>query len=169
VFTQISDPIGSGFVADFARPGGNMTGFINFEDAMGGKWLGVLKEAAPNMRRVAVLFGSDSPVNLAWLRVAKSVALSLGVEVTPIDTRGSAEIEQAIGAFASEPDGGLMVVPHPSTIGNRASIIISAARPGELPIQAPSKFSLVVNLKTATALGLNIPPAFPLRADELIE
>jgi putative ABC transport system substrate-binding protein len=213
VFTQVADSVGSGFVAGLARPGGNITGFENFDPAMGGKWLGVLKEAAPNLRQAAVLFGSDSAANVALLRASEAVALSLGVMVTAVDVHDSSAIERAIAAFAGQPDGGLIVVPHPNTIANRGSIIILAARhrlpaiypfryfasegglisygpdqidqwrgaasyvdrilrgakPGELPVQAPTKFELVVNMKTAKALGLSIPPAFPLRADEVIE
>jgi putative ABC transport system substrate-binding protein len=213
VFTQVSDPVGSGFVAGLARPGGNITGFMNFESAMGGKWLGVLKEAAPNLSRVAVLLGSDSLVNVAFLRAAEAVAPALGVKMTAINVHNGVEIERTIAAFAGQPDGGLVVVPHPDTVANRASIIILAARhrlpaiypfryfategglmsygpdqveqwrgaatyvdrilrgekPGELPVQAPTRFELVINLKTAKALGFNIPPAFPLRADEVIE
>jgi ABC-type uncharacterized transport system substrate-binding protein len=180
---------------------------------MGGKWLGVLKEAAPSLSRAAVLFGSDTASNVAFLRAAEAVAPSLGVKLTAVDVHNDVEIESAIAAFASQPGGGLILFPHPKTIANRGSIIILAARhrlpavypfryfategglmsygpdqidqwrgaanyvdrilrgekPGELPIQAPTKFELVVNLKTAKALGLNIPPAFPLRADEVIE
>jgi putative tryptophan/tyrosine transport system substrate-binding protein len=213
VFTQISDPVGGGFVAGLARPGGNITGFQNFEPAMGGKWLGVLKEAAPNMSRAGVLFASDTAANVAFLRAAEAVAPSLGVKLAAIDVDHDVEIERAVATLASESDGGLLVLPNPYNATNRASIIMLAARhrlpavypfryfaaagglmsygidqidqwrraasyvdrilrgerPGELPVQAPTKFELVVNLKTAKALGLNIPPAFPLRADEVIE
>jgi putative ABC transport system substrate-binding protein len=213
VFIQVSDPVGSGFVAGLARPGGNITGFQNFEPTMGGKWLGVLKEAAPNMERAAVLFGSDIAVNIAYLRAAEAVAPSLGLQVAPIDIHAGVEIERAIATFASQPDGGLVVLPNPNTTANRSSVIILAARhrlpaiypfryfategglisygadqidqwrgaaayvdrilrgekPSELPVQAPTKYELVINLKTAKALGLNIPAAFPLRADEVIE
>jgi putative tryptophan/tyrosine transport system substrate-binding protein len=213
VFAQVSDPVGSGIVASLARPGGNITGFQNFEPAIGGKWLGVLKEAVPTMNRTAVLFGSDAPANVAFLRAAEAVAPSLAVQVTAVDVHGGVEIEHAIATFAGQPDGGLIVVPHPYSVANRASIIILAARhrlpaiypfryfategglmsygpdqidqwrgaatyvdrilrgekPGELPVQAPTKFELVVNLKTAKAIGVHIPPAFPLRADEVIE
>jgi putative tryptophan/tyrosine transport system substrate-binding protein len=211
VFVQVSDPVGAGFVADLARPGGNVTGFENFQPAMGGKWLGVLKEAIPNLTRVALLLGSDSESNIAFLHAAQTVASSLGVAVSAIDTYG--EIEGAIAAFAGQPNGGLIIAPHPNTVTNRGYILTLAARhrlpaiypfryfaaegglisygpdqldqwrgaatyvdrilrgekPGDLPVQAPTKFELVVNLKTAKALGLSIPAAFPLRADEVIE
>jgi putative ABC transport system substrate-binding protein len=213
VFAQVSDPVGSGFVAGLARPGGNITGFQTFEPAMGGKWLGVLKEAAPNLSRMAVLFGSDSASNVAFLRAAEAAAPSLGVTVTAVDVRDGGGIEREIATFAGQPDGGLIVMPHPYTVGNRASIIILAAghhlpaiypfryfaaeggllsygpdeidewrgaatyadrilrgeKPSELPVQAPTKYELVISMKTAKALGLSIPPGLPLRADEVIE
>jgi putative ABC transport system substrate-binding protein len=209
VFAGISDPVGQGFVSSLARPGGNVTGFENFEPAMGGKWLGVLKEAAPNLSRVAVLVGPD--FNLAMLHAVEAVAPSLGIKVAIIEVRD--DMDEAIATFAKQPDGGLIVVPHSKSTENRGSIIILAARhrlpaiypfrywategglisygpdqidqwrgaatyvdrilrgesPGDLPVRAPTKFELVVNLKTAKALGLSIPPAFPLRADEVIE
>jgi putative ABC transport system substrate-binding protein len=212
VFTEVGDALGSGIVTSLARPGGNITGFELTQPSMGGKWLGVLKEATPNMSRVAIVFGSDAAANRALLRAAEAVAPSLGVEVTAIDIR-EVEIESAIATFASSGDGGLMVIPHPRTVASRGSITILAARyrlpavyplrsfviegglifygadpieqwrgaatyvdrilrgekPGDLPVQAPSKFELVVNMRTAKALGLNIPPTFPLRADEVIE
>jgi putative ABC transport system substrate-binding protein len=213
MFIQVGDPIDSGFVASLARPAGNITGFQAFEPAMGGKWLGVLKEAMPNLSRAAVLFSSDSRPTVALLHAAEAVAAALGVTVTAVDVLDAGGIERSVAAFASQPDGGLIVTPNRYTHANRGSIIILAARhrlpaiypfryfategglisygfdlidqwrgpatyvdrilrgekPGELPIQAPTKFELVVNLKTAKALGLSIPPAFPLRADEVIE
>jgi putative ABC transport system substrate-binding protein len=213
VFTQVGDPVDSGFVATMGRPGGNITGFEVFDPEMGGKWLGLLKEATPNMSRVAVLFGSDAASNIAFLRAAEAVSPSLGVTVTAVDIHDRRGIESIIGSFASQPDGGLIVIPHTNIVAKRGSIIILAARyrlpamyphrlfategglmsygpdqieqwrgaasyvdrilrgekVGDLPVQAPTKYELVVNLRTAKALGLNIPPAFPLRADEVIE
>ena len=213
VFTQVSDPVDSGFVASLTRPGANISGFQNFEPAIGGKWLGVLKEAAPSMQRVAVLFSANSAATVAFLRAAEAVAPALAVEVTGVDVHGDVEIERAIADFASQPDGGLIVTSHPNFVANRGLIILLAARhrlpavypfryyategglmsygpdqidqwrgaatyvdrilrgekPGELPIQAPTKYELVINLKSAKVIGLNIPPAFPLRADEVIE
>ena len=128
VFTQVSDPVGSGFVTSLARPGGNISGFQNFEPAMGGKWLGVLKEAAPNMRRAAVLFGSDSVATVAMLHAAEAVAPSLNVQVTAVDIHGGVEIERAIATFANQPDGGMVVTPYTSFPANRGTTVLLAAR-----------------------------------------
>jgi putative ABC transport system substrate-binding protein len=128
VFVQVGDPVAAGFVHSLAQPGGNVTGFQAFEPAMGGKWLGVLKEAAPNLSRAAALFGSDSRADVAYLRMAEAIAPSLGVAVTPVDVVDSGGTERAVAAFASQPDGGLIVLPHPNTWANRGSIIILAAR-----------------------------------------
>jgi putative tryptophan/tyrosine transport system substrate-binding protein len=212
IFTQVGDPVDAGFVTNLARPGGNITGFSAFEPEMGGKWLGVLKEAAPNLRRAAVLFGSDTPNARAMLRAADSAAPSLGVTISAVDVLDG-NIERVIADFGNQRDGGLIVLPHRYTLANRGSIIILAAghrlpavypfryfaaeggllaygpdqidqwrgaatyvdrilrgeKPGDLPVQAPTKFELVINMKTAKALGLSIPPALPLRADEVIE
>jgi putative ABC transport system substrate-binding protein len=213
VFVQVSDPIGSGFVQSLARPEGNITGFENFEPAMGGKWLGIIHEVAPNVSRAAVLMSPLGSAHVAFLRAAEAVAPSLGMQVIAASVHDGAEIERAITTFAGTSDGGLIVLPHPITSTHRGSIIELAARHrlpavypyrfftrsgglvsygidqldqwpraaryvdrvfrgaklGELPVQAPTKFELVINLKTAKAMGLDIPPAFPLRADEVIE
>jgi putative ABC transport system substrate-binding protein len=213
VFTQVGDPVDSGFVASLARPGGNITGFQTLDPAMGGKWLGLLKEASPNLSRVAVLFSSDVPSNVATLHAAEALGPSLGVAVNSVDVRVGGEIEHAVPTFASQSDGGLMVLASPYTTANRALIIILAAghhlpaiypyryfvteggllsygpdeidqwrgaatyvdrilrseKPGDLPVQAPTKYRLIVNMKIAKALGFNIPLALTLRADEVIE
>src|SRR5262249_32939057 len=118
----------SGFVAGLARPGANISGFQNFEPAMGGKWLGVLKEAAPNMRRAAVLFGSDSRATIALLRAAEAAAPALAVDVTPGDVHAGVEIERAIAAVAGQPNGGLIVTSHPRFVPNRGLILLLEAR-----------------------------------------
>jgi putative ABC transport system substrate-binding protein len=213
VFTQVSDPVGSGIVAGLARPGGNITGFTNFEPEMGGKWVELLKEVAPRMNRIAVIYGSDSRATVALLRAVEAVAPALAVEVTAVDLHHGVEIEHTIAEFASQPNGGLIVTPYPGGIANRASIIVLAARhrlpavypfryfategglmsygpdqieqwrgaatyvdrilrgekPGDLPVQAPTKFELVVNMKTAKVLDIHVPTTLSARADEVIE
>src|SRR5262249_1347443 len=139
VFTQVSYPVGSVFVASLARPGANISVFQNFEPTIGAKWLGVFKEGVPNMRRAAILFGSDSVATAAMLREAEAVAPSLGVQVTAIDIQCGVEIERAIATFASEPDGGLIFTPHPGLIPNRGSVILSAAR-HRLPARYPFRY-----------------------------
>jgi putative ABC transport system substrate-binding protein len=128
VFAQVGDPVGSGFVAGLARPGGNITGFQNYDLALVGKWLALLKEASPNVSRVAMLFGSNTATNIGSLREAEAVAPSLGMTVTAINVLDDGGIEREVATFASQPDGGLIVVPHANTVANRASIIILAAR-----------------------------------------
>jgi ABC-type uncharacterized transport system substrate-binding protein len=213
VFTQVSEPVDSGFVASLAQPGGHITGFQNFEPAMGGKWLGILKEIAPKLKRAAAMFSSDAAPHASFLRAAELVAPSLGVSVSIVDLQRSGETERAIATFASQPDGGLLVFPHPTTIANRISInalavrhrlpaiypyryfatdgglisygpdqidqwrgaaqyidrILKGEHPANLPVQAPTKFETVINLKTAQALGLEVPPTLLARADEVIE
>jgi len=213
VFLQVADPVGSGFVASMARPGGNITGFTNFEPSMGGKWIELLKETAPGVRRALVLYHAQTAANVSLLREAEAAGPNLGVTIVAAGVNGVAEIEQAVNAFAGEPNGGLILIPHPVTAGPRAMIaqlairhrmpsvgafrfmadsgsliaygsdagdlfwrsadyvdrILRGANPGELPVQAPNKFELVINLKTAKALGLEIPPTLIARADEVIE
>jgi putative ABC transport system substrate-binding protein len=212
VFVQVSDPVGLGFVANLARPGGNVTGFTNFEHAIGGKWLELIKDTVPGVTRVEVIFDRETPLQSPYVQAIESAAPSLGVELTLAGVRNAAEIERAIDAFAHSK-GALIVLPSFVTLSHRGLIIALAARhglpavysyrvftsgggfisygvdladeyrrvaayvdlilkgakPGDLPVQLPTKFELVVNLKTAKALGLIIPEAFLQRADEVIE
>jgi putative ABC transport system substrate-binding protein len=213
VFTWVSDSVGSGYVASLARPGGNVTGFHNFEPAFGGKWLEVLKEVAPNVRRAAVLHVPEIAANVALLHAVEAASIALGMTVTPAAARDAADVERVLTAFAREPDGGLVVTPSPLT-GTRRDLItevaarlrlpaiypfgfysasggllsygidqlelvqgaasyvdrvLRGANPGELPVQLPTEFRLVINLNSAKALGLTIPESFLLRADEVIE
>lgn len=213
VFVGASDPVESGFVTNLGRPGGNITGFQNFESAIGGKWLDLLKEIAPGVRRVAFVYSPDIPANLAFLHAAEAASVSLDVTVTAAPVRSIADIEHALTAFAKEPNGGLIVAPFPfiatsqdkiialasdlhlptifpfryfATNGGLASYgfdtidphrqaasyvdrILKGEKPGNLPVQAPTKYDLVINLKTAKAIGLTISRELQLRADEVIE
>ena len=214
VFAIVADPIGSGFVASFARPGGNVTGFIFTEPTMAGKWLELLKGIAPRIARVGMLFNPVSaPYAEYWLNPLKAAATSFAVEAIPAAVRDRSEIESIIAAQASEPNGGLIVMPDSFTDAHRVEITLLAGRyrlpavypfrffaevggllsygvdrtdnfrraaayvdrilkgekPAELPVQAPTKYELVINLKTAKALGLEIPPKLLARADEVIE
>jgi len=213
VFTWVSDSVGSGFVASLAHPGGNITGFHNFEPAIGGKWLEVLKQIAPGVRRVAVLHIPEIAANVAFLPAVKAASTSIGVEMTAAGVRDGGDIERVLTTFAREPNGGLIVTPSPLTATRRELIIALAARlglpaiycfrfytasgglvsygidqlelvratasyvdrvlrganPGDLPVQLPTKYELVINLKTAKALGLTIPQSLLLRADEVIQ
>jgi putative ABC transport system substrate-binding protein len=213
VFTWVSDSVGSGYVASVAHPGGNITGFHNYEPALGGKWLEVLKEVAPSIRRVGVVHVPEITANVAFIKVAQAASASLGVTVTPAGVRDAADVDGVFSEFAREPNGGLIVTPSPLTATRRDVIIAAAARlklpaiytfrfyaasgglisygidqletvreaasyvdrilrganPGELPVQLPTKYQLVINLKTAKALGLAVPESFLQRADEVIE
>jgi putative ABC transport system substrate-binding protein len=213
VFVVVSDPVGSGFVTNLARPGGNITGFENFQTAIGGKWLEVLKDVAPEVRRVAFVHSPDIAAHVAFLRVAETASISRGMTVISTGVRSAAEIEPAITAFAQEPNGGLVIAPSPFNTTHQDLIIALAARlhlpaiypfryfstngglvsygfdtveqhraaalyvdrilkgekPGDLPVQAPTKYELVINLKTAKALGLTISREVQLSADEVID
>jgi putative ABC transport system substrate-binding protein len=213
VFVQVSDPVGSGFVKSLAHPGGNLTGFTNFEPEMGGKWLEVLKEGAPDIVRVVVLLHADLLVHLAYLRAAGTAGKRFETVVIPAEVRNVADIERAIRVLAAEPNSSLIVLPHPVHFVHRDQIvalaahhrlpsiyplrlfaqagglmsyginqidqwrraasyvdrILKGARPADLPVQQPTKYELVINLKTAKTLALNVPPTLLARADEVIE
>ncbi|HMJ28622.1 MAG TPA: ABC transporter substrate-binding protein [Xanthobacteraceae bacterium] len=213
VFVQVTDPIGSGFVPNLARPGGSLTGFTSFEFTIGSKWLEALKHVAPAVTRVALIFNPDTApfAHMFWQPV-EDAAPSFDVEPMQAPVRDVGEIERTVAAFARQ-NGGLMVLPDVSTTNHRDLIIALAARhrlpavypyryfatsgglmsygsdladvyrraasyvdrilkgaiPGDLPVQAPAKFEFVINLKTANALGLTVPPLWLGRADEVIE
>ena len=212
VFTWVSDPVGSGFVTNLPHPGGNITGFHNFEPAIGGKWLAFLKQIAPDLRRVAVVHVPEIVPNVAFLHVVEAAAPSLGVSVTAAEIRNAADIERVLSAFGEE-SGGLIVTPSALTATRRDLIIALAARlrlpaiysfgfyaesgglmsyginqlelvrsaasyvdrilrgtsPGDLPVQLPLRYELVINLKTAAALGIAVPNSLQLLADGVIE
>jgi ABC-type uncharacterized transport system substrate-binding protein len=214
VFVNVSDPVGSGFVASLAKPGGTITGFTSNEPTLGGKWPELLKEIAPEVRRVGLLFNPNTaPYAEAFLRAAETAAVSFGVELKAARFHNDGEMERVIAAFANEPGGGLIVLPEPTT-NIRSELIIALAakysvptiyaypyqaaagglisygvdvaesfreaaryvdrilrgeKPADLPVQAPTKFTLAVNLRTAKALGLTVPTPTLLRATEVIE
>ena len=213
VFVNVVDPVGAGYVESLSRPGGNVTGFTPFEYGISGKWLELLKEVAPSVRRAAVLRDPAVASGVGQYAIIQAVAPSLGVELRPIDVGDSGEIERGVVAFAREPNGGLITVGSPSAAVHRDLIIKVAAhhrlpavypfpyfahsgaliaygpdlvpsfrsaagyvdrilkgeKPADLPVQASTKYELVVNLKTAKALGLDLPASVLARADEVIE
>ena len=213
VFGSVSDPIGSGFVESLARPGGNITGFLLYEDGIIGKCMATLKEIAPNLTRVAIIANPKATPYEYFLRSAQAAAPRLAIELSPYRVENSTNIEEAVAAFARVPNGGL-VFPADTTSNSNRDLIVSLAdryrlpavypnrifvtagglmyygtnrvemyrsaasyvdrilkgeKPADLPVQAPTKYEFVVNLKTAKALGLTVPPALLTRADEVIE
>ena len=212
VMVNVPDPVGAGWVQSLARPGGNATGFTNFEYIMGGKWLEWLKQIAPSITRAVVLRNQTSVAGVAQFAAIQSAAHSLGVELTPVGVRDADEIERGVAAFARSGDGGLIVTG--AGVASRRDLIISLAsrlrlpaiypyryyatdgglisygpntldlfrraagyvdrilkgeKPADLPVQAPTKYELVINLKTAKALGLTVPDTLLARAHEVIE
>ena len=174
VFTVASDPVATGYADSLARPGGNTTGFMTAEYSTAGKWLEMLKQVAPGVTRVAILRDPGVPAGLAQFSAIQTGAVSLGVATSPINVRDATEIERGIAAFARSPNGGLITYG-PDTLDpmRRAAEyvdrIFKGEKPADLPVQAPVKYELVINLKTAKALGLNVPPTLLARADEVVE
>jgi putative ABC transport system substrate-binding protein len=213
VFTWVSDSVGSGYVASLARPGGNITGFHNYEPALGGKWMSILKEIAPTVRRVAFVLVPEITANVAFMTVGAASSANLDMTVSAAGVHNAGDMEQVLTEFAEEPDGGLIVTPSPLTATRRAEIIglaahlrlpaiypfrfyatsgglisygidqtelvreaasyvdriLRGASPADLPVQLSTKYQLVINMKTANALGLKVPNSMQLLADEVIE
>jgi putative ABC transport system substrate-binding protein len=210
---NVTDPVASGLVSSLAHPGGNITGFTNFELTMGGKWLETLKQVAPAVNRAAVLMNPDNPANAGQLRSIETAASRLGMQVSAAPVRNAADAERGIEAFAAGANGGLLILTTDITNTHREAIIALAAKhrlpavytyryfaatgglisygpdeidefrraagyvdrilhgekPADLPVQAPTKYELVINLKTAKALGIEVPSNLLVIADEVIE
>jgi putative tryptophan/tyrosine transport system substrate-binding protein len=213
VFAQVTDPVGAGFVKSLARPGGNITGFTQHEFAIGVKWLELLKELAPRVKRVAVIHHAGNPASAGYVDTITSAAPTFEVELAIAGVRNSTDIERAIAAIANRPDGGIIVLPGPRSLDTRNRIvalaeqhrlptvypfrywvvsgglasygidnvelyrlaasyvdrILKGEKPADLPVQHATKFQLVINLKTAKALGLDPPITLLARTDEVIE
>ena len=213
VFVGVTDPAGAGFVDKLAKPGGNATGFMIFEFGFTAKWVELLKQIEPNIRRMAVIRLPDNPAAMAQFGAIQDAAEWLSVEISAVNARSSSEIERAIVALANSGNGGLIVTPSagvsahrdliiklaaqhrlPAVYGNRNNInsgglifygpnridqfrraagyvdrVLKGEKPADLPVQAPTKYDLVINLKTAKALGLDLPASLIARADEVIE
>ena len=213
VFAAGGDPVPRGIVPRLNQPGGNITGFASNEASLGGKWLELLSEIAPGLKRAAIMFNPDTPAASTYMPSVETAARSLKIEPIPALVHSDVEIETAIIALGRDPTGGLVVMPDIFTLVHRAAIISAAARnrvpavysgsegardggllsygvdrvdpwrraasyvdrilrgekPGDLPVQFPTKFEMAVNLKTAKALGLAVPPSIMLRATEVIE
>ena len=213
VFVMVADPVTSGLVVSLAKPGGNTTGFANFDFGIATKWLELLKEIAPHVTRIGVIRDPAITSNVGQFAAVQSVAPSFGVELTPLGGRDAKDIERTITEFSSNPNCGLICAAAPLTLDNREKIISLAAqyrmpaaypfrffvtegglfsygadpinfyrqaagyvdrilkgeKPTELPVQAPTKFELAINVKAAKAIGLTVPPSLLARADEVIE
>jgi putative ABC transport system substrate-binding protein len=213
VFTHVGDPVAAGLVTNLARPEGNITGFPSFDFTFSSKWIEALKDCVPGLRRAAVLFDPGSPPWPQYVRAIEAAARSLRVQLIPLPVQSDVEIERAFEAYATEPNGALVVAPTTSTLARREKIIALAeryrlptmypyrvfaaegglmsygsdpvdlwrrsaayidrilrgAKPSELPVQFPTKFELVINLKTAKAIGLTVPLSLRALATEVIE